>query len=113
MPSRTRIANAIGFAKFFGRSHNAVTRVFDEAGNVIETTNPPIWLVPVEKACFKGEAMVSSYAEPLPEKGRTGGINSRRIVVRSHPSRISLLLFVRVRFMFILQYASLTVGRLS
>jgi hypothetical protein len=31
------IANAIGYAKFFSPSHNAVIRVHDEAGNVIET----------------------------------------------------------------------------
>jgi hypothetical protein len=31
------ISNAIGFAKFFSRSHNAVIRVFDEEGNVIAT----------------------------------------------------------------------------
>jgi hypothetical protein len=30
-------SNAIGYAKFFSRSHNAVIRVYDEAGNVIET----------------------------------------------------------------------------
>jgi hypothetical protein len=30
-------ANAIGFAKFYSRSHDAVIRVYDEAGNVIET----------------------------------------------------------------------------
>ena len=29
--------NAIGYAKFFGRSHGAMIRVYDEAGNVIET----------------------------------------------------------------------------
>jgi hypothetical protein len=28
--------NAIGYAKFFSRSHDAVIRVYDEAGNVIE-----------------------------------------------------------------------------
>jgi hypothetical protein len=28
--------NAIGYAKFYSRSHNAVIRVYDEAGNVIE-----------------------------------------------------------------------------
>jgi hypothetical protein len=28
---------AIGYAKFFTRSHDAVIRVYDEAGNVIET----------------------------------------------------------------------------
>ena len=31
------ISNAIGYAKFYSRSHNAVIRVYDEAGNVIET----------------------------------------------------------------------------
>ena len=32
-----RIANAaVGYAKFFSRSHDAVIRVFDAAGNVIE-----------------------------------------------------------------------------
>jgi hypothetical protein len=30
------ISNAIGHAKFFSRSHRAVIRVYDEAGNVIE-----------------------------------------------------------------------------
>ena len=31
------LSNAIGYAKFRSRSHNAVIRVYDEAGNVIET----------------------------------------------------------------------------
>jgi len=31
------ISNAIGFAKFFSRSHDAAIRVYDESGNVIET----------------------------------------------------------------------------
>ena len=31
------IANAIGYAKFYSRSHDAVIRVYDQAGNVIET----------------------------------------------------------------------------
>jgi hypothetical protein len=30
------IANAIGYAKFRSRSHDAVIRVYDEAGDVIE-----------------------------------------------------------------------------
>jgi hypothetical protein len=29
-------ANAIGFTEVFSRSHDAVIRVYDEAGNVIE-----------------------------------------------------------------------------
>jgi len=31
------INNAIGYAKFFSRSHDATIRVYDEAGNVIDT----------------------------------------------------------------------------
>jgi hypothetical protein len=31
------ISNAVGYAKFFSRSHRALIRVFDEAGTVIET----------------------------------------------------------------------------
>jgi hypothetical protein len=31
------VSNAIGYAKFYSRSHDAVIRVYDEAGNVIET----------------------------------------------------------------------------
>jgi hypothetical protein len=31
------ISNAIGYAEFRSRSHGAVVRVYDEAGNVIET----------------------------------------------------------------------------
>jgi len=31
------ISNAIDYAKFFSRSHNAAICVYDEAGNVIET----------------------------------------------------------------------------
>ena len=31
------ISNAIGYAKFFSRTHDAVIRVYDESGAVIET----------------------------------------------------------------------------
>ena len=31
------ISNAVNYAKFYSRSHDAVIRVYDEAGNVIET----------------------------------------------------------------------------
>jgi hypothetical protein len=33
----TTTSNAIGCAKFYSRSHDAVIRVYDEAGNLIET----------------------------------------------------------------------------
>jgi len=32
-----RPSNAIGYAEFLSRSHGAVIRVYDDAGNVIET----------------------------------------------------------------------------
>jgi hypothetical protein len=31
------ISNAVAYAKFYSRSHDAVIRVYDEAGNVIAT----------------------------------------------------------------------------
>jgi hypothetical protein len=31
------VSNAINYAKFYSRSHGAVIRVYDDAGNVIET----------------------------------------------------------------------------
>ena len=31
------ISNAVGYAKFRSRSHDAVIRVYDDAGNVLET----------------------------------------------------------------------------
>ena len=31
------ISNAVGYAKFYSRSHDAVIHVYDEAGNVIKT----------------------------------------------------------------------------
>jgi len=31
------ISNAVSYAKFYSRSHDAVIRVYDAAGNVIET----------------------------------------------------------------------------
>jgi hypothetical protein len=35
--NRDSVSNAIGYAKFRSRSHHAVIRVYDDAGNVIET----------------------------------------------------------------------------
>ena len=37
MASSDAVNNAIDYAKFYTRSHDAVIRVYDEAGNVIET----------------------------------------------------------------------------
>jgi len=33
----TEVSHAIGYAQFYSRSHDAVIRVCDDAGNVIET----------------------------------------------------------------------------
>jgi hypothetical protein len=33
----SRMQSTIGYAKFYSRSHDAVIRVYDEGGNVIET----------------------------------------------------------------------------
>jgi hypothetical protein len=33
------MSNAVGYAKFYSRSHDAVVRVFDLAGNVIDSYN--------------------------------------------------------------------------
>jgi hypothetical protein len=37
MTEPNTVSNAISYAKFRTRSHNAVIRVYDEAGNVIDT----------------------------------------------------------------------------
>jgi hypothetical protein len=36
-PGPEAASNAVGYAKFFSRSHDAVIRVYDAAGKVIET----------------------------------------------------------------------------
>ena len=36
MPSSSAVANAIRYAKFFSRSHDAVIRVYDAGGDVVE-----------------------------------------------------------------------------
>jgi hypothetical protein len=37
MVRRDAINNAIGYAKFYSRSHDATIRVYDATGNVLET----------------------------------------------------------------------------
>ena len=47
------VSKAIGYAKFYSRSHDAVIRVYDDSGNVIETHEhagdfkEPQWLATV------------------------------------------------------------------
>jgi hypothetical protein len=41
------VKNAIGYAEHHSRSHDAVIRVYDDAGNVIDfhRNNPPCWVL--------------------------------------------------------------------
>jgi hypothetical protein len=45
MGTPNAISNAIGYAKFRSRSHDAVIRVYHEAGNVIETHEQAVALM--------------------------------------------------------------------
>jgi hypothetical protein len=49
--------NAIGYAKHYSRSHHAVIRVSDAAGNVIETST---------RATSKSGKVFSSHRTPVP-----------------------------------------------
>jgi hypothetical protein len=40
------ITNAVGYAKFYSRSHDAAIRVCDQAGKVIETHEQTAWQFP-------------------------------------------------------------------
>ncbi len=40
------ITNAVGYAKFYSRSHEAAIRVYDQAGKVIETHEQTAWQFP-------------------------------------------------------------------
>jgi hypothetical protein len=52
------ISNAIGYAMHRSRSHHAVIRVYDSAGNVIEThEHPPSPMVPGKKG-LKGFRLI-------------------------------------------------------
>jgi len=50
------ISNAIGYAEFFSRSQTAVIRVYDEAGNVIETHEQAV------PRCGKQELSGANYS---------------------------------------------------
>ncbi len=57
------IRNAVGYAKFRSRSHNAVIRVYHEAGNVIETHE--------HAGDFKAdvaEYLAQRYGYPFPDR---------------------------------------------
>jgi hypothetical protein len=52
------VSKAIGYAKFFSRSHRALICVYDEASNVIETHE--------HKGEFKEPSMPSKQQESIP-----------------------------------------------
>jgi len=60
------INNAIGYAKFFSRSHGAVIRVYDDAGNVIDTR----------------ETAISDSSPACPRKEAAGVAFSRRSLIQ-------------------------------
>ena len=55
--AQMRIANAIGYAKHRSRSHPAVIRVYDEAGDVIEMREEVSSDSPTEELLCKNEAI--------------------------------------------------------
>ena len=69
------ISTAIGYAKFFSRSHDAVIRVYDVAGNVIQThehagdftdANCRFFLqLPVSFTGFRYLAAIEDICKPL------------------------------------------------
>ena len=59
MTEPNAVSNAIGYAMYRSRSHDAVIRVYDEAGNVIETHE--------HKGDFKGE-----FCDAAREAARAG-----------------------------------------
>jgi len=46
------ISNAVDYAKFVSRSHDAVIRIYDEAGNVIQTPRARGRFQRAVKPCF-------------------------------------------------------------
>jgi hypothetical protein len=63
------ISNAIAYAKFYTRSHDAVIRVFDETGNVIET-HEQVGRVQRVVSCFVGAGVALGIVDHL----RCGGL---------------------------------------
>jgi len=53
----TQPDDAVGYAKFYSRSHDAVIRLYDAAGNVIETHEHAgelkDWQIPVLRTCSR------------------------------------------------------------
>ena len=77
------VSNAVDYAKFRSRSHYAVIRVYDEAGNVIETREHAGGnVVP-----FRSDQVVSSFTHVvlcpagLPPKEQLGKVSSTLIVI--------------------------------
>jgi hypothetical protein len=56
------VSNAINYAKFFSRSHDAVIRVYDEAGDVIQTGLYPTNSLKQTIAITLGTAIAAIFA---------------------------------------------------
>jgi hypothetical protein len=72
---RNAISNAIGYAKFRSRSHDAVIRVYDEAGNVIETHE------------YAGEVKIGKFfiaPTPMWRNGRRNGLKNAKLSISNH-----------------------------
>jgi len=68
------VANAIGYAQHFSRSHDAVIRVYDDVGNVIETDEhrPRSIVLSKRHGILSVEEMLAAGEAPAqkPKKGR-------------------------------------------
>ena len=58
------IPHAIGYAKFYSRSYDAVIRVYDDAGNVIEMHDRPVENAAESFFCLTVSLFLSFMAAP-------------------------------------------------
>jgi hypothetical protein len=72
----------VDYAKFFNRSHDAVIRVYDEAGNVIETHEQTAWQI---SASFEAPGGANCYSVPISRSVTTLFLTLQREGVLSTP----------------------------
>jgi hypothetical protein len=65
------VSNAINYAKFYSRSHDAVIRVYDEAGNVIEAHEHAGDFKQLQALCFASRHARDQAAFRLAVGGRS------------------------------------------
>ena len=64
------IGNAIEYAKFYSRSHDTVIRVYDEAGNVIETHEYASDFKESYDSFFSSQATILGFLDGLVDAAR-------------------------------------------